>query len=215
MAKRTLADILKVMFGSKLDEEIDLEIEDDKEDKDMSTVSENEDDNKTDNSENKDNVDTSKTEEKKNEKDEKAGNEEMDNTKIFEDGWYDATSGVVNFDKIKNPEALAAIKTLTDKYNAEKEQRLIDDCLNDTLKEYSLNVSEDTLRKVLDTSGVKIDKDNKVVGIKEAIEALKTSEPGFFKDKEKESNPLNEGFNPVEKPTNVTEDELVELAYCQ
>ena len=106
---------------------------------------------------------------------------------------------IVDLGKIKNPEALAAIQLLTNKYKAEKEQRIISDSLNDTLKEYSLNVSEDTLRKVLDTSGVKIDKDGKVVGAKEAIEALKTSEPGFFKDKEKESNPLNEGFNPVEK----------------
>ena len=33
----------------------------------------------------------------------------------------------------------------------------------------------------------------------EAIEALKSSEPGFFKNKEQEDNPLNQGFNPVEK----------------
>ena len=48
-------------------------------------------------------------------------------------------------------------------------------------------------------SNVKIDKDGKATGIKEALEDLKSSEPGFFKDKDKESNPLNEGFNPVEK----------------
>ena len=122
----------------------------------------------------------------------------MADIKIFEDGWFDEASGSVNLEKIKNPEALAAIQLLTNRYKVEKEQRLISDSLNDTLKEYSLAVSDDTLRKVLDTSGVKIDKDGKVVGIKEAIEALKTTEPGFFKDKEKESNPLNEGFNPVE-----------------
>ena len=123
----------------------------------------------------------------------------MADMKIFEDGWFDEASGSVNLEKIKNPEALAAIQLLTNKYKAEKEQRLIDDSLNDILKEYSLAVSEDTLRKMLDTSGVKIDKDGKVVGVKEAIETLKTSEPALFKDKEKESNPLNEGFNPNEK----------------
>ena len=76
---------------------------------------------------------------------------------------------------------------------------MIADSLNNELKNYSLNVSEDTLRKVIDMSKVSIDKDNNVTGVKEALEALKTAEPGFFKDKEKESNPLNEGFNPVEK----------------
>lgn len=132
-------------------------------------------------------------------KDEKAGVKEMAGTKMFEDGWFDEASGNVDLGKIKDPEALAAIQLITNKYKDEREQRLIDDSLNDTLKEYSLAVSEDTLRKVLDTSGVKIDKDGKVVGVKEAIEALKTAEPSFFKDKAKESNPLNEGFNPVEK----------------
>ena len=139
----------------------------------------------------------------------------MANIKMFEDGWFDKTSGKVDFEKINNTEALEAIKELTGMYEAEKEQRLISDSLNEELKNYSLNVSEETLKKVLDTSGVKIDKDGKVVGIKEAIDSLKASEPGFFKDKEKESNPLNEGFSPVEKPTATTEDELVNLAYCQ
>lgn len=211
MAKKTLSEILKLAFGSKLDEEIDLDLEDKKE----STVSEKVDKTETDKDKETVKESTSETKTKEVVKDEKAEEKEVTDIKLFEDGWFDATSGVVNFDKIKNTEALEAIKTLTGMYNAEKEARLISDSLNETLKGYSLTVSEDTFKKVLDTSGVKIDKDGKVVGIKEAIEALKTSEPGFFKDKEKESNPLNEGFNPVEKPTATTEDELVNLAYCQ
>ena len=206
MAKKTLGDILKLAFGSKLDEEVDIELSNDSSEKKDDQV-----DNKESTKDDKSEVDKVNSEEEKNmdntsdkkdvdeEKTEKAEEKEMADIKIFEDGWFDEASGNVDLGKIKNPEALAAIQLLTNKYKAEKEQRLIDDSLNDTLKEYSLNVSEDTLRKVLDTSGVKIDKDGKVVGVKEAIEALKTAEPGFFKDKEKESNPLNEGFNPVEK----------------
>jgi len=124
------------------------------------------------------------------------GNEVMD---IFEDGWMNNETGEIDETKIKNPEVLAAVQAITGRVKAERDQRMIADSLNNELKNYSLNVSEDTLRKVLDMSKVSIDKDNKVTGVKEALEALKTAEPGFFKDKEKESNPLNEGFNPVDK----------------
>ena len=220
MKKIKLMEVLNKLLEGKLNEEIDIDLcdepKDDKSEHDKTDESTKDDKRKPDkidestkdyksevdkvnNADEKDKIDTSKKITDKVEKDEKTEVNKMSDIKMFEDGWFDETSGNVDLGKIKNPEALAAIQLLTNKYKAEKEQRLISDTLNDTLKEYSLNVSEDTLRKVLDTSGVKIDKDGKVVGVKEAIEALKTSEPGFFKDKEKESNPLNEGFNPVEK----------------
>ena len=223
MAKKKFGELLKELLGSKLDEEIDLGDEStDSSGKEDETVKNNK------ATETKDDkvegvnvgnvtkeVDASDKKDKEEEKIEKAEENDMTNIKMFEDGWFDKTSGKVDFGKIKNPEAVEAIKALTDMYEAEKEQRLISDSLNEELKNYSLNVSEETLKKVLDTSGVKIDKEGKVVGIKEAIDSLKASEPGFFKDKDKESNPLNEGFSPVEKPTATTEDELVNLAYCQ
>ena len=208
---KKLSEILKEVFGARLDEEVEVDITDKKE----SALEEKEETKKVNDDKGEDLDNTPDKKEAKNGVDEEAKGETMESTKIFEDGWYDTTSGKINFDKIKNVEALEAIKTLSSVYQAEKEQRLISDSLNETLKEYSLTVSQDTFKKVLDTSGVKIDKEGKVVGIKEAIESLKTNEPGFFKDKEKESSPLNEGFNPVEKPTATTEDELVNLAYCQ
>ena len=118
---------------------------------------------------------------------------------IFEEGWFDSASGKINFDKIKNDEVLAAIKVLNDKYVDEKNQRMINDSINDELKNYKLAVSDETFRKVLDMSGIKVDTDGKVTGVKEALDKLKSSEPTFFKDVEKESNPLNEGFSPVDK----------------
>ena len=206
MAKMKLMEALNKLLAGKIDEEIDIDLDDEtKDDKsehnetDESTKEKEEDMNKVNSEEEKEEVDTSEEKDDKIEKDEKAEENNMADVKMFEDGWFDEASGSVDLSKIKNPEALAAIQLLTNKYKAEKEQRLISDSLNDTLKEYSLAVSEDTLRKMLDTSGVKIDKDGKVVGVKEAIETLKTAEPALFKDKEKESNPLNEGFNPTEK----------------
>jgi hypothetical protein len=215
MAKKTLSEILKLAFGSKLDEEIDIDLAENKGNNEESTVSEKQKEVKTIANKEVENKETVEVKDEKTDKEEKAEDKDMVDTKIFEEGWLDTTSGKINFEKIKNPETLEAIKTLSGMYQAEKEQRLISDSLSETLKSYSLTVSEDTFKKVLDTSGVKIDKEGKVVGIKEAIESLRTSEPGFFKDKEKESNPLNEGFNPVEKPTATTDDELVSLAYGQ
>lgn len=214
MARVTIMEALKNLLGSKLNDEIDLEIDNDSDkdsasesaDKKESTVNENKDEEKVNEDEVKKEKDTSDEKDENiedNEQvekiDEETGVEKMADNVMFEDGWFDEASGKIDLSKIKNEEALNAIKLLSDKYNAEKESRLISDSLNDELKNYSLAVSEDTFKKVLDTSGVKIDKDGNVVGIKEAIETLKTSEPGFFKDKAKESNPLNEGFNPVEK----------------
>lgn len=205
MAKKKLVDVLREVFGTKLEEEIDLGDEVNTSDnKDQvetteSTKEEKPETKETVEGEKEKTVETSEKKETEIDKTEKAEVKEMADIRLFEDGWYDEASGNVDLGKIKNPEALAAIQLLTNKYKAEKEQRLISDSLSDEIKKYSLNVTEDTLRKVLDTSGVKIDKDGKVVGVKEALEALKTSEPTFFKDKEKESNPLNEGFNPVEK----------------
>lgn len=206
MAKMKLVEALSKLLAGKLDEEIDIDLDNEAKDNksetnktDESTKDDKSEVEKENNEEEKGKEEASKEKTDEVKKDEKEEVEEMADIKIFEDGWFDEASGNVDLGKIKNPEALAAIELLTNKYKVEKEQRLISDSLNDTLKEYSLAVSEDTLRKVLDTSGVKIDKDGKVVGVKEAIEALKTTEPGFFKDKEKESNPLNEGFNPVEK----------------
>lgn len=203
----TLMDVLKQLLGSKVDEEVEItetttkqeEVKNDAPDnKDTALSNEgkkenidnNVDNKKEDTQENKNNVVKNKTEAKES---------EGESMTLFEEGWFNSETGEVDESKIKNQEALAAIQKLTAKVKQEKEQRMIEDSLSKELENYSLNVSEDTLKKVLDMSNVKIDKENKVVGVKEALEALKTAEPGFFKDKEKESNPLNEGFNPVEK----------------
>lgn len=217
----TLLEMLKQLLGSKADEEVDTTTKPDE------TDSGKEDDSKEKEDDSKEKEETVEKEKETKEEGKKADNEKESKDKVndrsedskdktlenkdnsgtdggetmelFEDGWFNSETGEIDESKIKNQEVLSAIQSITGRYKKEKEDRMIADSLNDELKNYSLNVSEDTLRKVLDMTNVKIDKDGKVVGIKEALENLKTAEPGFFKDKEKESNPLNEGFNPVEK----------------
>lgn len=212
----TLLELLNKVFGNKLNEEIvdtsiTTEVEKDETSKENPPTDKKNPDNepeiggqgkKDETSENVEVVENKGTEEN--------GGVDM---VLFETGWFNSETGEVDESKIKNTEVLAAIKTLTGRYTQEKNQRLISDSLNDELKNYSLNVSNETLRKMLDMSEIKVDKDGKAVGVKEAIEKLKTAEPGVFKDKDKESNPLNEGFNPVEKKTTMSEDKLIELIF--
>lgn len=206
-------DLLKMLLGSKLDEEININMsdsnnvnksesnksEENKGQKDESTKDKNVGSEETNSNKGKTDDKTSEQKEVKTEVNDSTGKEEVKNMAIFEEGWFDSTSGKINFDKIKNDEVLAAIKVLNDKYVDEKNQRMINDSINDELKNYKLAVSDETFRKVLDMSNIKIDADGKVTGVKEALDKLKSSEPTFFKDVEKESNPLNEGFSPVDK----------------
>ena len=210
----TILEALKQLLGSKADEEVDTttkpdetdngkeddskEKEDDSKEKEETLEKEKSADNEKE-SKDKVNDRSEESKDKTLENKDSSGNDGGETMELFEDGWFNSETGEIDESKIKNPEVLSAIQSITGRYKKEKEDRMIADSLNDELKNYSLNVSEDTLRKVLDMTNVKIDKDGKVVGIKEALENLKTAEPGFFKDKEKESNPLNEGFNPVEK----------------
>ena len=206
-------DLLKALLGSKLDEDINIDLsdsnsvnksesnksEENKEQKDESTKDKNIGSEETNCNKEKTDDKTSEQKETGTEINDSTGKKEVNNMAIFEDGWFDSTSGKINFDKIKNDEVLAAIKVLNDKYVDEKNQRMINDSINDELKNYKLAVSDETFRKVLDMSGIKINTDGKVTGVKEALDKLKSSEPTFFKDVEKESNPLNEGFSPVDK----------------
>ena len=206
-------DLLKALLGSKLDEDINIDLsdsnnvnksesnksEENKGQKDESTKDKNVGYEETNSNKVKTDDKTSEQKETETKINDSTGKKEVSNMAIFEEGWFDSTSGKINFDKIKNDEVLAAIKVLNDKYVDEKNQRMINDSINDELKKYKLAVSDETFRKVLDMSGIKVDTDGKVTGVKEALDKLKSSEPTFFKDVEKESNPLNEGFSPVDK----------------
>ena len=135
------------------------------------------------------------------EADEKDKTDDSDvKTEIFEDGWFDETTGKIDYTKIKDETVKEAVKKVESKFTSDKSQDAISRAVDDELRtNYSLSVRPETLKSMLDLSKVTIDESGKVTGVKEAIEALKADEPGLFKDKEKESNPLKEGFNPVEK----------------
>lgn len=120
---------------------------------------------------------------------------------IFEMGWFDEKTGSIDFSKIKNPEVKSAFKLYNSKIVAERQARSIEDAIGAELVNYAITVTPASIKRMLDTSAIKVDDKGQVIGVKEAIENLKKTEPGIFKDKDKVSSPLNEGFNPPSKST--------------
>lgn len=192
----TILEKMKQLLGSDADKEYVESAEE-------STVVEKEDSNESNSEIEKEKETTSEQKETKSEDVKDAVvEEEVVPVAMFGDGWFDQNSGLINLDLITNEEAKAAISILKDAIENERNTRKINDAINVELDNYALNVSKETLYKVLDTSGVKIDENGAVTGVKEALENLKSKEASFFLDKEKLNNPLNEGFNPVEKSNN-------------
>lgn len=135
--------------------------------------------------------------------------ESGDNMDIFENGWYNETTGAVDTSKIKNADVAAAIEMINNKATQEREARAFVDALRVELSnDYKAVVGEDTILPLLDRSKLKYT-EGKVEGLKEELDRLKAKEPGLFKNKDKETNPLSEGFNPVtkknHKPNSFTE----------
>lgn len=199
----TMRELVKRLFGTdNLDEEVKLEQETKTEPKQEPTKETKTEPVETNNKQVKQEESQLNKEQPKVEKVEEPKSEEVIAMNIFDIGWYDEKTGKIDLNKIKNDEVRSAIDTLNKRFIQTMQTRDIQDAITSELGNYSLNVSVDALKKMLDTSAVKIDEAGKITGVKDAIENIKKAEPGLFKDKAKESNPLNEGFNPVQK--NVT-----------
>lgn len=126
-------------------------------------------------------------------------NEEDKKVPVFNDGWFDKKTMTFDLSKINDEDTKAALQSVADAMVENNNNLAIEKAINSEIRKAGLNVSVDTFRRCLDTSGVKVGTDGKVTGVTEAFEALRKSDPKLFKQINKESNPLNEGFSPVDK----------------
>lgn len=193
----TLMEALKKIFGDKLDSEID---ETGTENKDVNTDKGADD--KGDGGDGQFNTDNQTTEQASDRKDIKGvedGKEEQ-TMAVLETGWYDAKTGKIDTTKVKDPAVLEALNMLSGNIDATKEQFMVSNAINEAVGKLQLSISTDMFKKLVDTSSIKV-KEGKVVGLTEALDAVKTAEPGIFKGETKktENNPLNQGFDPVTK----------------
>lgn len=189
-----LSDVLKRILGDNLDVDVDLTSEDnsnsDVVEKPTSNSSATNNDSTTDTvvSENSTSTETVK-------------NVVSEHVPLFTEGWFDDVTGTLDFDKISNPEVADALKRVVENHNMKRADILKDNAINTALSEkYPLNVSRDLVTKLINRDSLTVNGD-KVSGVDAAIEAVRASEPNIFKDASKESNPLNEGFDPVTKTT--------------
>lgn len=212
----TLTELLKMIFGTKLDEEINLEGTSNSGTEDTTSTSTGGGDNTgagdggdpgTGTSENTDGAGDTGTDDNNGE------DKEMPVT--FGDGWFNRETMTFDLSKISDEATKAALQSVADAMKANNENLAIERAINDQIAKAGINVSNETFKKVLNTENIKVGTDGKVIGITEAFEALRKSEPSFFKEPSKESNPLNEGFSPVEKKGTLTEDEIINMAYGQ
>lgn len=110
---------------------------------------------------------------------------------VIEEGYLNDDC-TINTDKVHDESVVKAMNDLV----LQIRSLIIDNALNAAVKDQKLAVGVDTIKRLLDMTKITIAKD-KVLGIKDALDALRVSEPVLFKAMT--SNPINEPFNPVKK----------------
>ncbi|WIV13198.1 hypothetical protein [Proteiniborus sp. MB09-C3] len=210
-----LIDVLKKLLGDSLDEEIETSEKEEDATKDAGDVDKDIEGGKEDESDDKpdDNKETAGESDETNGEDTSGGEDMADKTRlIFEDGWYNTETGAIDKTKIHDESVVNAVTMLSNIIETNNNNQLISNAINDAIRTNNVKVKPETFRKCLDTTNVKVE-DGKVVGLTEAIEALRASEPTFF-TKTRESSPLNEGFSKSDniKPKATSELSNVDLA---
>lgn len=217
MAK--LVDVLRELLGDVLDADVEGGIEKllgDNKDKDNDKGG---DDYKED-VDNKDNKDSSKddSDRTKDSKDDTTDNssetedikdDDSDETEtvvegvesrveIFAEGWFNEETCEIDLTKINDETVVKAFERVMTSFTTREEMRKIKDAIMEAISKESINVKPETIYNLLDKEDIKL-VDGKVHGVGDALKKLKDDEPGLFKEKGKESNPINEGFDPVNK----------------
>ena len=114
---------------------------------------------------------------------------------ILEEGWL-LESGEVDHSKIKDESLSQYIKAINDRLKqSEWDYNIKLGIMAQALKENMHDVSD--VDRLLDKSGITINEQGEVLGVKEAFNSLRSTKPYLFKTVE-ETNPIvNEGFNPT------------------
>jgi len=129
------------------------------------------------------------------------------------EGWYNSTTRTIDESKVTDPDVLASLKLINDVNTKMMNDRLIADAVSAEIASHKATVSAATLQKVLDLSKVTV-VDGKVTGVKEAVTALKSTEPKMFQANPSGS-PLTEGFNPATPGVKQAPRSFVEAAQIE
>lgn len=185
-----LIDILKKL-GINIDDEVELT--DKKEDKTETKTSDEKE--VVNNSEVK--TDETKTEEKDKKTEEKV-DEPKEEPKV--ELIYDENTGLFDTKGIKD-ESVLAVLTKANNYTINTANKVkIDKAFDEKMSGLKIRkgITPEAVRSLVKMDGIKVE-DGKVVGIDEAFETLQKEQSGLFVQRNTpESNPMLEGFNPVQ-----------------
>lgn len=185
-----LIDILKKL-GINIDDEVELT--DKKEEKTETKTSDEKE--VVNNSEVK--TDETKTEEKDKKAEEKV-KEVKEEPKV--ELIYDEKTGLFDTKGIKD-ESVLAVLTKANNYTINTANKVkIDKAFDEKMSGLKIRkgITPEAVRSLVKMDGIKVE-DGKVVGIDEAFETLQKEQSGLFVQRNQpESNPMLEGFNPVQ-----------------
>lgn len=185
-----LIDILKKL-GINIDDEVELT--DKKEEKTETKTSDEKE--VVNNSEVK--TDETKTEEKDKKTEEKVDEPKEEPTVELV---YDEKTGLFDTKGIKD-ESVIAVLTKANNYTINTANKVkIDKAFDEKMSGLKIRkgITPEAVRSLVKMDGIKVE-DGKVVGIDEAFETLQKEQSGLFVQRNQpESNPMLEGFNPVQ-----------------
>lgn len=185
-----LSDILKKL-GINIDDEVELA--DKKEDKTETKTSDEKE--VVNNSEVK--TDETKTEEKDKKTEEKVDEPKEEPAVELV---YDEKTGLFDTKGIKD-ESVLAVLTKANNYTINTANKVkIDKAFDEKMSGLKIRkgITPEAVRSLVKMDGIKVE-DGKVVGIDEAFETLQKEQSGLFVQRNQpESNPMLEGFNPVQ-----------------
>lgn len=116
---------------------------------------------------------------------------------ILSEGWL-LENGEVDYDKINDETLRNYIKGLNDRLKqSEWDYKYKMAIMVEAMKSNMYDTSD--ADKYINMSELSIDDDGNVIGVKEAFEKLRKDKPHLFKPVEAGSNPLDTGFDPVDK----------------
>ena len=114
---------------------------------------------------------------------------------------FNTKTGLFDLNGIEDAELKAVLKLANDTVKTNNNKVAIDKAIENKISTLKLakGISNNLIKKSLDTTNIKVNDDGAVTGVDEAFDALKKSEAGLFVAENKQvSNPLLEGFNPVQ-----------------
>lgn len=127
---------------------------------------------------------------------------------------YNTKTGLFDLAGIEDAELKAVLKLANDTVKTNNNKAVIDKAIDNKISTLKLTkgISNNLIKKSLDVTNIKVNDDGQVTGVDEAFDALKKSEAGLFisEDTTQNSNPLLEGFNPVQSGENNTFNSFAE-----